>query len=187
MNLETYLKEIKRTTNSNLTFKENILNYSLGVSGEIAELIENIQEKIEESNLFIHVTWTLKNSMDIKKEFGDCFWYLFNLYKLFEEVDINFKEECMKIETNQTVIFEKETLNVMIKTGKLLDHIKKFVYHGEYIGDLVNKIRELIILVYRLVVFSGNHIEEIFEINISKLKKRYPSGFSIEDSKNRKE
>jgi NTP pyrophosphatase (non-canonical NTP hydrolase) len=75
------------------------------------------------------------------------------------------------------------------EAGEYAELIKKHIFHGHDI-DLEKATLELGDVIWYLA-FSANTlgipIEEILEKNIEKLAKRYPSGFSQEDSKNREE
>jgi len=75
------------------------------------------------------------------------------------------------------------------EAGELVDHIKKYVYHGHDIDFRYMK-KELGDLLWYISAFAtscGMDLDSIAEGNIEKLLKRYPNGFSEEDSKNRVE
>ncbi|MDA2655873.1 nucleoside triphosphate pyrophosphohydrolase family protein [Bacillus cereus] len=73
------------------------------------------------------------------------------------------------------------------EAGEVTDHIKKAVYHGHDLNeDEVEK--ELGDVLWYLAALAETHhldLNEIAEKNIYKLKKRFPNGFSEEDSKKR--
>lgn len=75
------------------------------------------------------------------------------------------------------------------EAGEVQDLIKKHLGHGHPLDrDKLNK--ELGDCGWYLAVLSylnGTTLEEVFQQNIEKLKKRYPEGFSTEASLNRKE
>lgn len=73
------------------------------------------------------------------------------------------------------------------ETGELIDHLKKHVHHGhalehEYVEQEIGDV-----LWYLAVLASEFNLplQEIMEINLLKLKKRYPDGFDVERSVNR--
>ena len=73
------------------------------------------------------------------------------------------------------------------ETGEFNDMIKKWVFHEASL-DLVHARKELgDILWYVALVCNGFgwSLDEIMEMNIEKLKKRYPEGFSRELSAHR--
>lgn len=76
------------------------------------------------------------------------------------------------------------------ESGEIADHIKKIVYHGHPLDDETrDKIAKEIgdILWYCAIGSRGIEIDlaEIARMNVEKLRKRYPEGFSTEESLNR--
>ncbi|WP_082186458.1 nucleoside triphosphate pyrophosphohydrolase family protein [Bacillus mycoides] len=73
------------------------------------------------------------------------------------------------------------------EAGEVADLIKKTNYHGHVI-ERKELIKELGDIMYYISVGAhelGYTLQEIAEININKLAKRYPEGFSVEASINR--
>lgn len=81
------------------------------------------------------------------------------------------------------------SLGLSGETGELNDMIKKAVFHGHAIEE--EKVKKEIgdILWYVAMMCESFHFEmnEIMQMNIDKLKARYPEGFDPERSQNRKE
>lgn len=76
------------------------------------------------------------------------------------------------------------------ESGEIADHVKKIVYHGHPLDDATrDKIAKEIgdILWYCAMGSRGIGIGlgEIAQMNVEKLKKRYPEGFSTKNSLNR--
>jgi NTP pyrophosphatase (non-canonical NTP hydrolase) len=76
------------------------------------------------------------------------------------------------------------------ESGEIADHVKKIVFHGHPLDDATrDKIAKEIgdILWYCAMGSRGIGIGlgEIAQMNVEKLKKRYPEGFSTENSLNR--
>jgi len=76
------------------------------------------------------------------------------------------------------------------ESGEIADHVKKIVYHGHPLDDDTrDKIAKEIgdILWYCAMGSRGIGIDlgEIARMNVEKLRKRYPSGFSTEESLHR--
>lgn len=75
------------------------------------------------------------------------------------------------------------------ETGELIDHLKKHVHHGHDL-DVEYVKKELgDVMWYWSSIASDLDLKgsDILERNISKLRNRYPDGFSKERSRNRKE
>lgn len=75
------------------------------------------------------------------------------------------------------------------ESGELLDSMKKSVIYGKSVN--VENIKEECgdILWYMALVLDtvGSSFEEVMEINVTKLAKRYPSGFNETDALDRKD
>ncbi|WP_176581328.1 nucleoside triphosphate pyrophosphohydrolase family protein [Bacillus thuringiensis] len=81
------------------------------------------------------------------------------------------------------------------ESGEVIDMLKKAIFHGHGFNQSSEKTidthdiaKELGDILYYVSVASdelGYTLQEIAEININKLAKRYPEGFSVEASINR--
>lgn len=79
-------------------------------------------------------------------------------------------------------------LGIGTESGEILDIFKKSNYHNH--GDvdiekLKDELGDLLWYISTLSYYYDINLSDIMEFNINKLKKRYPKGFSFEDSKNR--
>lgn len=100
-------------------------------------------------------------------------------------------------ETTKNERLSNVALGLSGEAGEVADAMKKAIYHGHgfanYVatGKQVSKsdlAKELGDIMYYLAVGAyelGYTLQEIAEININKLAKRYPEGFSVEASINR--
>lgn len=79
------------------------------------------------------------------------------------------------------------TLGLVGESGEIADHIKKYMGQGHDFDEQKIKL-ELGDLFYYVAVMShvlGFTLQDVAQVNIDKLSKRYPDGFSVEKSKNR--
>lgn len=73
------------------------------------------------------------------------------------------------------------------ESGEVVDHIKKYVFHGHNLNvkEIENELGDVMHYIAGLATLCGLSLENIAVKNVNKLKKRYPNGFSEEDSRNR--
>lgn len=91
---------------------------------------------------------------------------------------------------SETAMLTSAALGLSGESGEIADHVKKIVYHGHPLDEETrDKIAKEIgdILWYCAMGARGIGIglSEIATMNVEKLKKRYPEGFSTEESLNR--
>ena len=74
------------------------------------------------------------------------------------------------------------------EAGEVIDHLKKFKYQGHELdrSHLAKELGDICWYVALLADGIGYDLETIMQMNIDKLKKRYPRGFEIERSLYRK-
>ena len=75
------------------------------------------------------------------------------------------------------------------ESGEVADIVKKVLFQGHEL-DIDHVAKELGDVAWYLAVASaaiGYDLETVMRMNIEKLKKRYPEGFSTERSQNREE
>ena len=75
------------------------------------------------------------------------------------------------------------------ETGEVADHIKKFKFQGHDLDReyLAKELGDICWYISILAKGIGYDLATIMEMNIDKLKKRYPNGFEASRSVNRKE
>lgn len=75
------------------------------------------------------------------------------------------------------------------EAGEVADIIKKYVFHGHTISkdDIVKELGDVLWYIATLASVMHISLEDIANMNIEKLKKRYPEGFNKMDSINRVE
>lgn len=75
------------------------------------------------------------------------------------------------------------------ETGEVADYIKKFKFQGHEMDreHLAEELGDICWYIAILTKGIGYDLETIMQMNIDKLKKRYPDGFEIARSLNREE
>lgn len=74
------------------------------------------------------------------------------------------------------------------ESGEVVDHIKKVLFQGHEL-DKEHLVEELGDICWYLAISSkglGYDLETIFKMNVDKLIERYPDGFEVDRSVNRK-
>lgn len=70
------------------------------------------------------------------------------------------------------------------EAGEFTDTVKKAQFHGHIVGysELVKELGDALWYIAVAANALGVTLSEVMQVNIDKLKKRYPNGFSSEDS-----
>jgi NTP pyrophosphatase (non-canonical NTP hydrolase) len=75
------------------------------------------------------------------------------------------------------------------EAGEVIDLVKKHLFHGHVLNkeELIKELGDVAWYLAEAAYALDIDLETILKLNIEKLKKRYPEGFSIKDSINRKD
>ena len=75
------------------------------------------------------------------------------------------------------------------ESGEVIDIVKKHLAQGHELDKekLAKELGDVAWYLAETATAIGYDLEDIFQMNIDKLKKRYPEGFSVEKSVNRNE
>jgi NTP pyrophosphatase (non-canonical NTP hydrolase) len=92
---------------------------------------------------------------------------------------------------SEQAMLTSAALGLSGESGEIADHVKKIVYHGHPLDDETrDKIaKEIGDILWYCAMGSrgiGVSLSEIARMNVDKLRKRYPEGFSTELSLNRR-
>lgn len=168
MTANEYQKAAMRTKSNSFSDKELMVNAALGLAGETAEYLQSSAD----------------NNIDgCKKELGDIEWYIALMCDVFD-FDLSQLIEC-RVYTEGKIFNKQVILSVL--AGRICDQAKKVYFQGHIASR-----SDMFLLLVRFQNFtldicddSGFDIEEIWELNIEKLLKRYPDGFDADKSINR--
>ncbi|MFJ7914461.1 MULTISPECIES: hypothetical protein [unclassified Lysinibacillus] len=172
MNLNKFQELSKRTMpfkgepKNNIEYENGLTNYAMGLIGECAEVLSAVNDREA-----------------ILKELGDVSHYAFGILTFLGEA---YDSESLP---NYFVEGSKEKLinKIIILSGEISEQVKKFVFHRHELNSSKVKmaLKMLIKNLIELAKFYDSSLEEICEMNIDKLKMRYPENFNVEDSKKR--
>lgn len=147
-----------------------------GEAGEVADIV--IDEQIGDG---------YELSQRIAKELGDVLWYTAALayahgFELASLLGSRKRDTAELLASNFRL-----TLKMCGHVGRLADHVKKHLGHGhdldlKLIGDALS---EILWHIMAIGMRFGQPLARISEINVEKLRVRYPDGFSEEASKAR--
>jgi len=160
MDLTTYQKEAARTCQSLGSEELNLTHMRLGMITEIAEIADIFKKHIAYGKPidFVH----------LKEEIGDVCWYIVNMAK-FEEEDL----KIFNIETRLWIPNEDE------KWEYEIDSFLVGLYYNKDCNSL--RLERMINLCKQWDI----NFEECLDLNIAKLKARFPNKFTEEAALNR--
>jgi NTP pyrophosphatase (non-canonical NTP hydrolase) len=90
---------------------------------------------------------------------------------------------------NREIMLACNSLGLCGEAGELAEMFKKgiFHHHGIDVEEVKKELGDCLWYISAIATEFDLKFEEIMKTNIDKLIKRYPNGFSAEDSKNREE
>lgn len=172
MNLTTFQELSKRTMPFNgepqnpIEFENMLGNYAMGLIGETAELfVEFFDESVSTESL--------------EKEIGDVLHYAVGLAQILN-VDLN-----NNIGSEYLGVFdtEFELMKSLMESAKdVSEQAKKKIYHLHEDDIPEDAIIRCIKFLYQTANHLGSDMGTVMNLNIDKLKTRYPDKFSVEDS-----
>lgn len=71
MNFNDYQEATRRTVGHHDSYREQLCNYAMGLSGETGELVDMLKKEVFHDRIM--------NFEDFEEEAGDILWYLANL------------------------------------------------------------------------------------------------------------
>lgn len=200
MKFSSYMNKRKRTEIDSFGKDKSIEVATLGFFGETGEVVDLFKK------ILFHGHPMAQEKEKLKYEMGDCVWYLGSLLhhtklkrnlkrRLMEvrgltdnkldiidilELDTRWEDGFYSKTNIKEDIFELISLSFsVVATLKLIMGNEQREFENNLI---VFHLSEYLTLLNKLIVVSGNTLEEVLEGNIEKLNKRYPDGFRETDS-----
>jgi len=102
---------------------------------------------------------------------------------------MNYREEVLRTAASHKDPLSLGALGLAGETGEVVDLIKKHIHHGVKLdrAKLINELGDVRWYFELLCHSIGVSMEEVEAGNVTKLRKRYPDGFSTEASIQRKD
>ena len=81
------------------------------------------------------------------------------------------------------------SLGLVCEAGEVGDILKKMLFHGHNLDrdGVIKEMGDVLWYMSNICNILNIKLSDVARINLDKLDKRYPNGFSCEDSMNRKE
>lgn len=163
MDYAEYQQQARRTMDQTLTPEERIELCLYGIVGEVGEVIDLYKKE----RFHRHP----RDKDKYRKEIGDVVWYVANLC---HETDTVFSGYPLTIR-----VMERGAYHVSRQLRELATEAAHFSHASP------RKILTLLIHVANLLDLGP--FEDILDLNIAKLRARYPDGFSTDASLSRRE
>lgn len=99
----------------------------------------------------------------------------------------NFMEILDRMSEHQIIRLTHAGMGMTTEAGEFIDVLKKYAFYGKPI-DKANLVEELGDLMWYIGIACsvlGVSVEKVMELNIGKLRKRYPEKFTNDNAKNR--
>lgn len=172
-----YRNEVLRTAGGHADRRNALLNVALGLAGEAGEVAE-----------IVYVPMVAKTDKALLiKELGDLRWYLeYGAHTLGMS-----REELAQRVTGESYQFnhskEIVTRKLLILVSQVADHIKKYAFHKHDLNEFAVKgaFTTIYSQIHNLAGLINTPLRTVEKRNVEKLQKRYPNGFTPEDSINR--
>lgn len=175
MNFKEYIQQAQVTNDATASKERNSLHAGYGLIAEIGEIAD-----IFKRHIFYGKDIDI---IHLKEEIGDAMWYL-AIGCHARDVDLEMIQKSPQYLLGQDSLTDSQNMIMMVANSS-------YVIFSYYKDNTLCKSEELIYLgtIYdclkSLCHLNGFTLEEVMDLNIQKLRKRYPDGFSKYDALNR--
>jgi NTP pyrophosphatase (non-canonical NTP hydrolase) len=171
-----YQKEARRTMSPHAFDDLNfgLAAWGLGLAGEAGEVLEVCDDIWEGADYDEEL---------LIKEIGDCTWYA---AALCEQIEVDLGD---LVAVDALALRDSPVIGLVIEACKVADYVKKVVAHDHALDRqrVIDGVTYTMAYVKKICVELDFTLERVMQTNIDKLKRRYPTGFDTDASKNRTE
>jgi NTP pyrophosphatase (non-canonical NTP hydrolase) len=176
MTLQEFYTLTQRTRNTALTQEEWLQNSALGLS-EVSELDEAFSK--------LKDFYELDRVDEVLLEMGDVLYYNVQIVghfmtNEFNKISLRVNPDYISLAEGKLSLNSVELISHLHNyVCKIQEAVKKSIYHKKpgALDRVLNYSIYIIEILSTLAPFLGVTMEDIMEMNINKLKKRYPDGF----------
>lgn len=155
----------------------NSIHMVLGITDEYFEVLEAYDKSVDEEKTIMEL---IDATQDLKKELGDVLWYT-ALLAHFNNLDFSRGGEFRKVNIEKAI----RTVNSVFKANWIYD--RAMLAPDKTGVPPIDQLQEAIYnIVYWIETDFPFKIEEVMQLNIDKLSKRYPEKFEKDLANNRK-
>lgn len=172
MNVNDYKLNAARTMSNEWhlsIFDTEQLHCAIGMVTEFGEILQAIENP------------SSVDKVNVMEEVGDVLWYLAGLQRYYTDCD--WEEVESTGYSNLAYLVNAATVEAI----EVLDAYKKFAYYGKPLKHESQKSK--MYFIYRccsdILKHTGHTMEECRQINIDKLKARFPDKFTSENANTR--
>lgn len=185
MNINEYIGAVKRTESAREPV--HVTTTELGLSNRMFHSILGMQTEINEifDALDLYKVTGVLDEVNILEELGDLLYYFaISVDDLSITTDLD--------ESDYSHLFKHLELLHLINLlrhncGYMLDRIKKTMFYGKLLDK--DDIKQTLITTYTIIKLIINKLDSdvssVMNVNIQKLKKRYPENFNLENAEER--
>lgn len=171
MDLTTYQHQAARTLNPALSDEDHLLNFALGLIGELGELADEYKKHKHQGHEL--------RSDKVIDEAGDMTWYIAGAMNYFA-IDLS--------RINILPATTADDIHTILLANNHVNALSILLTSPESDRHLIQvNILQLLSLLAALLATHGTTLNATFDANINKLRRRYPDAFSTTASIKRTE
>lgn len=185
MKPELYKKFVLETEVGTLQDYDKVTHALVGMNGESGECVDILKKTLFQGHPF--------DRDHLLSELGDVCWYAMLFMSQFDiDTCCIFEHLNFHLVNPRYDVIKSNGLDYILDLNKNCGEAYKTISYWESLTDvpkmnIISNLRSIFYDISRVANIFNLSIEDIFDINVLKIKSRYPHGFNCADSVNRKE